>query len=58
MSRARIAAAIVGMALIFATGGCATTETGNDYSGDDGDLPWNTPASWEGSPLIPGINDR
>lgn len=29
--------------------GCATT--------DDSDIPWNSPASWEGSPYIPGLSE-
>ena len=33
--------------------GCATTD--GDY---DSDLPWNTPQSWEGSPAIPGFDQR
>lgn len=29
-------------------GGCATPH--------DSDIPWNSPASWEGSPYIPGFS--
>jgi hypothetical protein len=29
--------------------GCATSR--------DSDLPWNTPATWEGSPSIPGFSE-
>jgi hypothetical protein len=45
--------AAVGILLVAA--GCATTGTRDDY---DSDLPWNTPASWEGSPSIPGFDNR
>ncbi len=31
------------------TAGCATSR--------DSDLPWNTPATWEGSPSIPGFSE-
>lgn len=37
------------MALLF-SGGCASTD-------DGGDMPWATPASWEGSPFIPGLSE-
>jgi hypothetical protein len=29
--------------------GCATT--------DDSDIPWASPAPWEGSPYIPGLSE-
>ena len=36
--------------LLAGTTGCATT-------GDrDSELPWNAPQPWEGSPMIPGLN--
>lgn len=31
---------------------CATPDL------DDSELPWNTPQSWEGSPMMPGMNDQ
>ena len=36
--------------------GCATTSGGHDQ--EESDLPWATPESWEGSPLIPGFENR
>ena len=45
------------MLLLVAAGGfgmgCATTD--RDY---DSDLPWNTPQTWEGSPSMPGLEER
>ncbi|MDD4870015.1 MAG: hypothetical protein PHR77_05595 [Kiritimatiellae bacterium] len=32
---------------LFILTGCAT--------GQDTDMPWNTPQPWEGSPTIPGL---
>ena len=40
---------------LLAAAGCATTP--EDY-GDEGDLPWATPAAWEGAPSIPGMSDQ
>ena len=37
----------------FALAGCATTDE-NQQS----DIPWNAPQSWEGSPGIPGLDQR
>lgn len=31
--------------------GCASTGPG-----EESDMPWNTPQSWEGSPAIPGLS--
>ena len=31
--------------------GCATADD------NESDIPWNSPQPWEGSPMIPGIND-
>jgi len=36
---------LLGVTLILS--GCATTES---------DIPWGAPASWEGSPYIPGLS--
>lgn len=44
---------IVLLGLVGLAVGCATTD--GDY---DSDLPWNTPQSWEGSPSIPGFDER
>jgi hypothetical protein len=38
---------LVGACLL--TTGCATT--------DEGDMPWASPQSWEGSPFIPGFSE-
>ena len=40
--------AILGVALMLLVSGCMST-------GTESDLPWNTPANWEGSPSIPGM---
>lgn len=40
--------------ILLAAGGCATTGD-HDY---DSDLPWSSPESWEGSPSIPGFDNR
>ncbi|MCF7837635.1 MAG: hypothetical protein K9N49_03310 [Candidatus Marinimicrobia bacterium] len=34
----------------LALAGCATVP-------DEGDLPWNTPQTWEAAPSIPGMSD-
>jgi len=41
--------AVLLAALACVMGGCATTH--------EGDIPWNSPASWEGSPFIPGLSN-
>ncbi len=41
--------AVLLAALASALGGCTTTH--------EGDIPWNAPASWEGSPSIPGMSN-
>ena len=33
--------------------GCATAK-----DDDSSPLPWNTPQSWEGAPMIPGLESR
>ncbi len=38
-------------ALVLALNACTTTDADRDS-----ELPWNTPQSWEGSPLIPGMD--
>lgn len=46
----RILLMFICLALIAVTGvGCATSR--------DSDMPWNAPASWEGSPYIPGFSE-
>ena len=45
-----------GTAIVLGILGCAHTPGSTDE--DLGDLPWATPATWEGSPSIPGISDR
>jgi len=38
-----------GALALLVLAGCATT--------DDSDMPWATPATWEGSPYIPGLSE-
>ena len=38
------------LGLVALLSGCSTTETG------ESELPWNTPQSWEGAPMIPGFD--
>lgn len=47
-----LAVAMLGAAMILVSG-CTTTRGDPD---PDSDLPWNTPADWEGSPTIPGLS--
>ncbi len=47
--KARTVTGIILIAIAAAlAGGCATPH--------DSDIPWNSPASWEGSPYIPGFS--
>lgn len=46
----RILAFVLGLAMLMAVSGCATTDPERES-----DLPWNMPQSWEGSPAIPGL---
>ncbi len=46
-TRTLIAIMLIAIVAVLA-GGCATTH--------DSDIPWNSPASWEGSPYIPGFS--
>jgi hypothetical protein len=32
--------------------GCATADE------NESEIPWNTPQPWEGSPMIPGLNNQ
>lgn len=48
MPRVSTMTILLALAAILA-GGCASTM--------ESDLPWNTPASWEGSPFIPGFSE-
>ena len=49
-----LAFSLVGMVALSALlAGCATTD--GEY---ESDLPWNTPQTWEGSPAIPGFDQR
>jgi len=46
-------AIIIAFAIISAfLTGCAAMDPGRES-----DMPWNTPQSWEGSPMIPGMNN-
>jgi len=45
----KIVIALVLVSVAAFISGCATTE--------DSDIPWNEPASWEGSPFIPGLSE-
>jgi PBP1b-binding outer membrane lipoprotein LpoB len=42
--------------LAVALGGCATPTYEDGTPRDVSDMPWNTPASWEGSVGIPGMS--
>jgi hypothetical protein len=45
--------AILLLPLMSGLAGCLTT----GYEGDEySDLPWNTPAEWEGTTSIPGLS--
>lgn len=41
--------------LAFVVGGCATPTYEDGTPREYSDMPWNTPASWEGSVGIPGL---
>ena len=42
---------VAGIICVFCTS-CASS------GGYDSELPWNTPQSWEGSPMMPGMNEQ
>ena len=44
--------AMLAMTVLLA--GCKTPPDADNES----DIPWNAPQPWEGSPMIPGLNDR
>ena len=45
---------ILALALLgLLAGGCKTTKPE-----EESDMPWNTPQSWEGAPMIPGLNNQ
>ncbi|MGA1530365.1 MAG: hypothetical protein ACO398_06400 [Kiritimatiellia bacterium] len=46
----RLFASLVLIAILSA--GCASLRP--DY---ESEMPWNTPQTWEGSPMIPGLNN-
>ena len=49
MNLTRLVGSLVLIAILAGlAGGCATQR--------DSDIPWNSPASWEGSPYIPGFS--
>ncbi|MFA5688438.1 MAG: hypothetical protein WC959_04745 [Kiritimatiellales bacterium] len=37
--------------------GCATTTYDDGMPREHSDMPWNTPAGWEGSIGVPGFSD-
>ena len=45
---------LVMLALLGFLAGCKTPPNADDES----DIPWNAPQPWEGSPMIPGLNER
>jgi hypothetical protein len=47
LTRIMLVTTVIAMAMAMASG-CATPH--------DSDIPWNSPASWEGSPYIPGFS--
>ncbi|HNX53031.1 MAG TPA: hypothetical protein PLD51_03250 [Pontiellaceae bacterium] len=44
---------LIGIALA----GCSTPSYDDGTAKEYSDMPWNTPARWEGSMNIPGMND-
>jgi len=44
--------------LLFAGIVCVVCTSCGSPDGYDSDLPWNTPQSWEGSPMMPGMNGQ
>jgi hypothetical protein len=49
---ARIALLLLLCAAAALLAGCATADQ------NESEIPWNSPQPWEGSPLIPGMNNR
>lgn len=45
------------MLIAAALAGCSTPVNPDGSKKEYSDMPWNTPASWEGSMSIPGMND-
>jgi hypothetical protein len=43
-----VIAVVVAMIAVALSNGCMAPR--------DSDIPWNSPASWEGSPYIPGFS--
>ncbi len=43
-------------ALLALSAGCVAPPS--DEEEDESSMPWNTPASWEGAPTIPGMNGQ
>ncbi|MDH3345697.1 MAG: hypothetical protein OEL75_00780 [Kiritimatiellaceae bacterium] len=41
--------------LTIVVGGCSTPTYEDGTPREYSDMPWNTPASWEGSPGVPGL---
>lgn len=55
--RPREAAIITALILLAAViAGCATPTYEDGTPREYSDMPWNTPAQWEGSVGIPGLN--
>jgi uncharacterized protein YceK len=48
--------AIALILLVVAVSGCSTPTNSDGSKKEYSDLPWNTPASWEGSMNIPGMS--
>lgn len=42
--------------LVAAVSGCSTPVNSDGSKKEYSDLPWNTPASWEGSMNVPGMS--
>ena len=49
-----LASCAIGLAAVL--NGCATAGDEDETGGSE--LPWNTPQPWEGSPMIPGMNQQ
>jgi hypothetical protein len=53
LSRIMAAFATLGVAILLSgASGCASLKP--DY---ESEMPWNTPQTWEGSPMIPGLSN-
>lgn len=52
----RVTAAAASVLVLLLSAGCATWGTTETENGSD--IPWNSPQGWEGTILVPGMNER